>query len=292
MGYLFIAAALGITQDFCNKKYAVKFGSFKNSNYLLISIGMLVACICRVVVGSITILPLNMFIMAAVQSVVTLAMSIPIIKALNNGPIVGVNLILQCMSYISVAYGIIRYGDEVKPLAVIAAIIFLVVLLLLSPPKEEKKSNNAKWFIYAIIAGALSALNSCIQKTVSEIGNNDYMEGYVLWQTFFVSVAAFVAFFVTKPYNQKEFLNRITEEKMSTLTIILLYGLCGGFIAFMQLKALSMISALIVYPTLWGLSLIITPIISLVYFHDLKLTPRNALAIVLGLIATLLNTFA
>lgn len=60
----------------------------------------------------------------------------------------------------------------------------------------------------------------------------------------------------------------------------------------MQLKALSEVSSLIVYPTLWGCSLIITPIISLLFFHDFKVTPRNILAVVLGIVATMLNVFA
>lgn len=292
MGFLFLSAALGITQDVCNKKYAVNFGKYNNSNYLLIGFGTMVAVICRLIVSDIIILPMNIMLFAILQSVLILVLSLPLIKAFNNGPIVSINLVMQCLSYISVAYGIMVYGDEVNVLSVMAAILFLVVLLLLSPPKDEKQKTNGKWFIYAIIAGTISALSSCVQKTVSELGNSEYMEGYVLWHTLFVALGGIIVFIVKRPYKQKDFLTTLSERKLSTTAIILLYGICGGFNAFVQLKALSTVSILIVYPTLWGLSVIITPIISLVYFHDLKLSLKNVSAIVLGLLATMLNVFA
>ncbi|MBR7132419.1 MAG: hypothetical protein IKD04_02695 [Clostridia bacterium] len=292
MIYMFLAAAFGITQDTCVKNYALKFEKFKGSNYLFYGIGAFITCICRAIIDPVIILPIPILLLLVLQSGLGVIVGRLLLKAMSNGPIAGINLVMQCLSYITVVYGIVLYGDEVSFLSVSAAIIFLIVLWLLSPPKENKNNTHGKWFFCAIIAGIMAALAACTQKTISEIGNDEYMEATVFWGALLSLIIYFVAFFATRPYKQKEFISCFVEEKKSAAKAILLYGICGGFTGFMQLKALSTISSLIVYPTLWGLSVIITPIISWIYYHDFKPTFRNITAIILGLFATILNVFA
>lgn len=201
--------------------------------------------------------------------------------ALKTGPF-SISCMLINLSMIIPAVFSIIFFDEKLTLSKLSGFILCLTALFLNT-KSDGKEVNSKWFFYVIAALVSTGSLSVVQKIFAKSAYSNELSQFIF-------LGYFVAFLVTLIVIliQKKKKSEITF-KVNKHNILLILGivLCLGVFQYFNTMANSFIDAIVLNPSVCGLSTMLSSISGRIIFKE-KFTRKQLLSIFVGVVAIIL----
>lgn len=204
--------------------------------------------------------------------------------ALKTGPFSISCMLINLSMIIPAVFSIIVFGEELTLLKIIGFLMCLVAMLLNT--KNDDKKINIKWFIYVILAFLSTGGISVVQKIYAKSAFAGELPQ-------FIALGYFVAFLVTFIVSSIQRVRRAEINfKVNRSNIILILVIVTSLGAFQYFNTLanSFIDAIVLNPSVCGLSTIFLTLSGRIIFKE-KLTLNQLWSVCVGLVAIILISF-
>ena len=201
--------------------------------------------------------------------------------ALKTGPFSISCMLINLSMIIPAIFSIIVFGEELTLLKVVGFLMCLAAMFINT--KSDDKKTNIKWFLYVILAFLSTGGISVVQKIYAK----SVFAGDL---TQFIALGNFVAFMITFIVSS---IQRCRSAEInfkinrSNVMLILVIVTSLGAFQYFNTLANSFIDALVLNPSVCGLSTIFSTLSGGIIFKE-KFTPRQLWSVCVGIAAIIL----
>ena len=178
------------------------------------------------------------------------------------------------------------FGEEIKGTQWIGLLILLAAVFIMCSYSSSIKEKMTPISLALLIAtGVANGLTDFSQKLYVHYGINDNAAVYNFYTYVFSALTLLVFYMIFKFKNKEE--AREGEVLKKIFLYVLVMSVCLFLNSFFKTKAAGLLPATQVYPLFQGCALILSSIMSAVFFKE-KLTPKCIIGLVLAFIALLI----
>ena len=206
---------------------------------------------------------------------------VAILVSVREGSYALTNMIISYSLVIPTLFGPVFLGEKISYFAVAGIAVLLVSLYLVRAPKESTAAKpSAKWIIAIVLAFVSNGMCSVSQK-LQQIGQSSLYKNEFMIISMAILTVAFFALSVIR--------ERRTVKGISVFSASLpaACGILNGVSNHMVLVLTGMMSTAIFFPVLSASSLVISFILSLVFYKE-KLLARQMVAAGMSILAIIL----
>ena len=183
---------------------------------------------------------------------------------------------------IPIVFSAIAYQEVITTNKIIGFILIALAIILLPSSKNDKTKSGIKtpkiWLLYILIATILNGAVSTIQQSFSRSAISNEKELFTALIFVFASIYSFLLLLFVKG---KEPLYKNDGKSLIGLGII---GLALGFYNLLAVSALAIIPSAEYFPTVTGLSILVTVMMSAITFKELP-SKKQILGIAVATVA-------
>ena len=211
------------------------------------------------------------------------------LKALEDGPVSLITLIINFSLVMPVLYSIIFFGESLTVVRIIGLVLLVVCMFLFTNPKiTGEKKFFSKWLGLTVFAMICNGLLSTVTKVYSVKTDNAYSGPYLALCYVFAALFSFLIFGILNSRLPKK--DRTDAKQFFTLPMIGLFLLvgCANFgLNFVVVLLCTMMDGSIVYPAIQGGAPVVATLASRLFFKE-SISLKKAGAILLGVAAIVL----
>ena len=201
--------------------------------------------------------------------------------ALKSGPFSASCMLINLNMVLPVIFSIIYYNEKATTTKVVGIILSLIALFL--NIKSDGKKVNIKWFVYVALAFLSTGGISIVQKIFAKSEYRGNLEQFI----FLGYLIAFILSFVLFCIRQKNEQTRTFKVNRKNVFLTFLIATALGAFQFFNTYANSFIDAIILVPSVCGLSTVFQMLAGRIIFHE-KFTARQICSICVGITSILL----
>ena len=206
-------------------------------------------------------------------------------RALSMGNVSITVMMANLAMVFTVLLSAIGFHDPIS-LPRLIGIVLTVAVFIVNTDFKTKNKVKKSWLALALAALISSGIAGCVQKLLGELGPADESRAFVSCSYLVGAVATFAFYLILYCKNKR--------KTYKTAPPVFLYALgVGGFLAVFQIVyqySINTIPGTFIYPTYSGGCIILSTLMGVILFKD-KLKPRQAISVVLGLVAVVLMNF-
>lgn len=276
MLFFCISILMYFLQNFSNKQ----FGRSSDKSSAAISlmqngICTLSAALVLALFGKISVMPVEIMVVAFVFGTVYLLTVFLLLKAFMYGSMGGSTLLCNIGMFISAYYGVLKFGDEFSLTIAAGSVLMLAAIILSLPEGGNERKDNRKWFVFALASGIANGVVASIKReAVAMMPGN--INNFLFWGFLFASATAFFVIIIND-HRRAEVTSAAKNKKLILFGIFAGVGTAGGNL--FQMLSLKTISSAIVYPFTAGILVIVLYLASLLLYRETKLRAKNLLAV-------------
>lgn len=293
MGYLYIAIALaaGATKGFCGKKTSGFTDTYKDAvlvNMIRMLFCILIGALVMLADGSMrgVLIPAKALAVTAVSGAATSVFVISWLVSVKRGAYTMIDVFLMLGTLIPIALGKILFDEPIYIKTVIGfAVLLVAVVIMCSYNNSIKEKLSPTAFLLLIIAGAANGAADFSQKYFVK-RMPDIPISIFNFYTYVFSALTLPVFLVIFKLGSKE-----KTEKMRGFKTVFLYVLimsvCLFVNSYFKTAAALCIDSAQLYPLNQGLALVISLVMSAVFFKE-KFTLRAGLGAALAFVGLII----
>lgn len=231
--------------------------------------------------------PIQVWIYAFFGAVSSVLFQFTYTKSLSIGNVSITVLIVNMSLVLNVLFSYLIYGDSISPVRFTGILLTIATFLLCTNFKGMRDSKaEKKWIFLSISAMLTNAVASLVQKMFGESTFCDFGRAYTASSYLIAAILSFVAYYI---YKQK-----VQERTFKVGKSVILYtvgmGVILGVFVAINTYALSTIEGTFLYPTYSGGTIILSTLSGVLFFKD-RLTVKQVLSILVGIVAVVLMNF-
>lgn len=226
-------------------------------------------------------------LMAVLFGLITAAQQVVTSAALSIGPWSYTTVIVSMSTVITGLSGALFFDETIRPTQVVG-IVLMLGCLILSVKKEEgeQKKKSLHWFVLSLVACLCCGGVGMMQKLHQSSDHRGELTMFLVIA--FICSFAFsaVSLVLGKEVRKVPYFGR----KVSVSLLVMLFvvgGVCAALNNQINLYLSGVVDSAVFFPIVNGGGLVLTTIASLVFFKE-KLTTRQWMGMLLGIVATLL----
>lgn len=201
------------------------------------------------------------------------------LKAISVGSLSLTSLIVNCSLIIPTFYSLVFLGEE-GGVFLYAGVAFLIVALIMVNKSSESMPITGKWLLYVAVAFLGNGMCSLTQKLQQDAFHGEGKNELMIFALLFVILGSIILMFL------KERKNMAVYAKHGACKG-LICGVANGIVNLLVMVMLGTMPASVVFPLITGGSIVLTHIVSKVFFHE-KLSKRQALGFLFGIASVIL----
>lgn len=206
-------------------------------------------------------------------------------KSLSTGNVAVIVLIINLSMIVPTLFSYFFYNESLS-LQRIIGIAFTIVALVLCPAKDQKKTSGIKWLILALIASLLSSAISVTQKIFNSTHLATQQEAFLAIGYIVAFVLSLILLAIMKTKGTKP---TIKLEKRYFISVSLI-GIILAVHGWLTNYSITVIEGTLLFPFSCGGTILLSTIVGVVLFKD-KLTPKQILGVIFGIVAAVLMNF-
>lgn len=288
MGYIFLSVALltGVTKGFFGKKTSGKISKTKEAMLantirmvLCIVVGFVIIC----AQGEAGLLKINGEVLAIslLSGITTSAFVVSWLIAVKKGAYMMVDVFLMLGTVIPIMLSAALFGEKIEMNEWVGLLILLIaVLIMCSYNNSIKEKMSLKSFLLLCLCGASSGMSDMSQKLFVKAESMASGAVFNFYTYVFSSIVLFVCclFFFRKKEEDEE---RPVDKIKSVFWYIVVMSICLFLNSYFKTLAAGFIPAAQLYPLNQGLGLILSTVMSAVFFKE-KMTPKCIIGILIA----------
>lgn len=273
-------------QNLSNKEYGRRCpgGSFIQNG-----VCVFLSALLLLFAGGAGFMSVELMLLAGLFGVLYLTTIFLLVRSFSLGSLGATMMICNIGMFISSIYGVLAFGDELRLGTALGALYMLAAVILCTPRGDNKKAGM-KWFICALGAGVANGAVSSVKGSAVRLFPDCSANIFLMWGFAFSALIFAVITIFRKPVREG-----IKENIEKALIPAIICGIGGavGTIGgnLFQMKALEQLSSVIVYPFTAGITVIMSWLISLIVYREVKLKLSNIAALLCCLTAIALINF-
>lgn len=201
------------------------------------------------------------------------------LKAISVGSLSLTSLIVNCSLIVPTFYSLLFLGEKGSVFLYIG-VAFLIIALVLVNKSSDSMPITGKWLLYVAIAFVGNGMCSLTQKLQQDAFNGAGKNELMIFALLFVIIGSAVLMFI---HERK---NIVTYAKVGSFNG-LICGIANGIVNLLVMVMLGTMPASVVFPLITGGSIVLTHVISKVFFHE-KLSKRQTLGFLFGIVSVIL----
>lgn len=293
MGYLFIAISVlaGATKGYCGKMtsgYVEKYNDAMFINIIRMSICVIIGFLMLLAQGSVGLLAVDAKTLAitALSGVTTSLFVVFWLISVKRGAYMMLDVFLMMGVIVTLLCSKFTFGEDIKGTQWIGLLILLAAVFIMCSYSSSIKEKMTPVSLMLLIAtGVANGLTDFSQKLYVHYGINDNAAVFNFYTYVFSALTLLVFYLIFKFKNKEE--AREGEVLKKIFLYVLVMSVCLFLNSFFKTKAAGLLPATQVYPLFQGCALILSSIMSAVFFKE-KLTPKCIIGLVLAFIALLI----
>lgn len=204
--------------------------------------------------------------------------------SLKSGPFSISCMLINLSMVLPAIFSIIVFGEKLTLMKFIGMILCMLALFL--NIKSDNKKMNLKWFLYVALAFLSTGSLGIVQKVFAKSSFGEELSQFIFLGYFIAFLITFIVVLILK--GQKQEINfKINKQNIMFILVIVV---CLGAYQYFCTLANSFIDAIILSPSISGLSTMFLTLSGRIFFKE-HFTPKQILSICCGFIAILLISF-
>ena len=218
-------------------------------------------------------------------AILTIAFQFFYTKSLTTGNVSVIVLIINLSMIIPTLFSYFFYNESLS-LPRIIGIAFTIVALVLCPAQNNKKTSDKKWLILALLASISTSGISVTQKIFNSTYLAPQKEAFLAISYVFAFVFSLILLAIMKTKGTKP---TIKLEKRYFISASLI-GIILAVHGWLTNYSITVIEGTLLFPFSCGGTILLSTIVGVVLFKD-KLTPKQILGVIFGIVAVVLMNF-
>lgn len=293
MGYLFIAISVlsGAAKGYCGKMtsgYVEKYNDAMFINIIRMSICVIIGFLMLLAQGNVGFLAVDAKTLAitALSGVTTSLFVVCWLLSVKRGAYMMLDVFLMMGVIVTLLCSKFTFGEEIKGTQWIGlAILLAAVLIMCSYNNSIKQKMTPISLALLIAAGVANGLTDFSQKLYVHYGVNDNAAVFNFY-TYVFSALTLGLFYLIFKFNNRE-KGHEGEVLKKIFLYVLVMSVCLFLNSFFKTKAAALLPATQVYPLFQGCALMLSSIMSAVFFKE-KLTPKCIIGLIMAFVALLI----
>lgn len=303
--YLFLVILTGLTKGFCGKKTSGYTQKFKDA-FFINAIRMIICVFIGFILTAIIdgfdafILPFPAFINGILSGLFTAIFAVTWLISVKNSAYMFIDVILTFSTLIPIILSVIFFNESVHYFQVIGIILLIIAVIIMATYNNsvKKEKLNLKSIILLIICGLTQGLVHFTQKYYTNVFSNYSVYSFNFYTYLSSAIVLITLFFITdfksKNISQNKIENtNFTQEKTANYYIsllknifvyVIIMAVCLFLHSIFATLASSILPSTLQYPMQQGLVLVLSLIMSAVFFKE-KVTFKSVISIILTFIA-------
>lgn len=204
--------------------------------------------------------------------------------SLKSGPFSISCMLINLSMVLPAIFSIIVFGEKLTLMKFIGMILCILALFL--NIKSDNKKMNLKWFLYVALAFLSTGSLAIVQKVFAKSSFGEELSQFIFLGYFIAFLITFIVVLILK--GQKQEINfKINKQNIMFILVIVV---CLGAYQYFSTLANSFIDAIILSPSISGLSTMFLTLSGRIFFKE-HFTSKQILSICCGFIAILLISF-
>ncbi len=292
MGYLFLAISLfaGATKGFCGKKTEGGVSYYRDAvllNAIRMALCVVIGFIIVAIQGieAIAQVDTTTVLIALLSGAATAVFAVTWLLSVRSGAYMMVDIFLMLGVFIPIVGSLILYGETLGPRQIVGLCVLVVaVLIMCSYNRQVNKKITLLSMILLLVCGISSGMSDFSQKIFTRSETTSTVAVFQFY-TYLFTFAILLIFYLVTPRKKGEDVKPFPLRKMSIYVLIM--AICLFASSFFQTLAAGLIPAVVLYPLAKGVALILSAIMSAVFFHE-RITVRSIIGIATAFGALLL----
>lgn len=190
-------------------------------------------------------------------------------------------MLINLSMVMPVVFSLICYDEKATITKVIGIVLCLLALFL--NVQSDGRKVNFKWLVYVVLAFLSTGGIGIVQKIFAKSESAGYLEQFIFFGYLIASLLTSIIFFSQRRTNAK----RELKLNRKNLVLIILIAATLGAYQFVNTFANSFIEAIILVPSVSGLSTVLQMLSGRILFRE-RFTVRQICSICIGITAILL----
>ena len=282
MIFLVLSILMYLVQNFSNKQFSQR-NKNSSSDIALVQNGLctLVSAITLAVCGGVRVLPPYEMLLAVLFGGLYLSVVFLLLKAFTCGSMGASTLLCNIGPFVSISYGIIRFGDEFTSFIAIGAVCLLGAVILATPKGDNDKEGGMKWFLLALSSGLVNGVTASAKREIVAV--TDDVRNFLVWGFLFAALIAF-GILVFKKSGRNSVKNVFGKPSLLLCGVGAGVGTAGANL--FQMEAIFVgVSSAIVYPVTAGFLVASLWLMSLFVYKETTVRWQNILSVILCITA-------
>lgn len=201
------------------------------------------------------------------------------LKAIFVGSMSLTSLIVNCSLIVPTFYSLVFLGEK-GSVFLYVGVVFLLIALILVNKSSDSTPITGKWLLYVAIAFVGNGMCSLTQKLQQDAFHGAGKNELMIFALLFVIVGSilFACF-----YERKDASVYVKFGVWNGLAC----GVANGIVNLLVMVMLGTMPASVVFPLITGGSIVLTHVISTVFFHE-KLSRRQTIGFLFGIASVIL----
>ena len=203
-------------------------------------------------------------------------------KALADGPVSIVGLVVNLALFLPVVFSAVAYGEPLGILRILGVFLLLCALIAVADPRGGRGGRKG-WLAYAIIAMLSSGACSIVQKIHGNTASGGDAAAFVGCAYIAGAISCLVFYLACRCGGRRESY-KLNAHPLLTAAVI------GAILALYQVVntyAVATVTGTFFFPAYCGLSIVLFALAGVLLFRD-RLTKRSLVGVILGVLSVVL----
>ena len=201
------------------------------------------------------------------------------LKAISVGSLSLTSLIVNCSLIIPTFYSLLFLGEKGNVFLYVGVLVLIVALILVNKSSEAMPITG-KWLIYVAIAFIGNGMCSLTQKLQQDAFEGSGKNELMIFALLFVVFGSIIFAYLSERNDAAVYIKFGVWKGLAC-------GVANGIVNMLVMVMLGTMPASVVFPLITGGSIVLTHIISKVFFHE-KLSRRQTIGFLFGVASVIL----